>query len=197
MVEKWDITIPELTGAQTRRAYLYLPDYYDDDPDKRYPVLYMFDGHNVFFDSDATYGKSWGMKEFMEETRAPLIIAAVECNHSPDHGRLKEYSPFAFRDARFGQIPGWGKITMEWLVHKFKPDIDAHIRTIPDREHTFIAGSSMGGLMSIYALLEYNRYFSRAAALSPSLWVDPDRLANLIRSVKLRSEEHTSELQSH
>ena len=123
----------------------------------------------------------------MEETRAPLIIAAVECNHSPDHGRLKEYSPFAFRDARFGQIPGWGKITMEWLVHKFKPDIDAHIRTIPDREHTFIAGSSMGGLMSIYALLEYNRYFSRAAALSPSLWVDPDRLANLIRSVKLGS----------
>jgi len=55
MVEKWDITIPELTGTQTRRAYLYLPDYYDDDPDARYPVLYMFDGHNVFFDSDATY----------------------------------------------------------------------------------------------------------------------------------------------
>ena len=43
MVEKWDITIPELTGTQTRRAYLYLPDYYDDDPDARYPVLYMFD----------------------------------------------------------------------------------------------------------------------------------------------------------
>ena len=58
MVEKWDITIPELTGTQTRRAYLYLPDYYDDDPDARYPVLYMFDGHNVFFDSDATYGKN-------------------------------------------------------------------------------------------------------------------------------------------
>lgn len=187
MVEKWDITIPELTGTQTRRAYLFLPDYYDDDPDARYSVLYMFDGHNVFFDSDATYGKSWGMKEFMEETRTPLIIAAVECNHSPDHGRLKEYSPFSFRDARFGQIPGWGKITMEWLVHKFKPDIDANIRTIPDREHTFIAGSSMGGLMSIYALLEYNRYFSRAAALSPSLWVDPDRLSNLIRRAKLHN----------
>ena len=157
MIEKWEITSPELTGTQTRRAYLYLPDYYDDDPDARYPVLYMFDGHNVFFDSDATYGKSWGMKEFMEETRAPLIIAAVECNHSPDHGRLKEYSPFAFRDPRFGQIPGWGKITMEWMVHKFKPDIDANVRTLQNREHTFIAGSSMGGLMRRYALLEDNR----------------------------------------
>jgi len=188
MVETWDITIPELTGTEKRRAYLYLPDYYDDDPDERYPVLYMFDGHNVFFDSDATYGKSWGMAEFMEETCTPLIIAAVECNHSPDHGRLKEYSPFAFQDARFGQIPGWGKVTMEWLVHTFKPDIDCNVRTLPDREHTFIAGSSMGGLMSLYALLEYNRYFSKAAALSPSLWVAPDRLSNLIRRARLRPD---------
>ncbi len=185
MVEKWDITIPELTGEQTRRAYLYLPDYYDHNPGERYPVLYMFDGHNVFFFFDATYGKSWGMAEFMEETQIPLIIAAVECNHSPDHGRLKEYSPYAFEDSRFGQIPGWGRITMDWFVHTFKPEIDSNIRTIPDREHTFIAGSSMGGLMSLYALLEYNRYFSKAAALSPSLWVDPDRLSYLIRHAKL------------
>ena len=77
MIEKWDITIPELTGSETRKAYLYLPDYYDETPDEHYPVLYMFDGHNVFFDSDATYGKSWGMKEFMEENRVPLIIAAA------------------------------------------------------------------------------------------------------------------------
>ena len=77
---------------------------------------------------------------------------------------------------------------MEWMVHKFKPDIDANVRPLPNREHTFIAGSSMGGLMSLYALLEYNRYFSRAAALSPSLWVDPARLSNLIRSAKLRPD---------
>lgn len=188
MVEKWDIAIPELTGTQTRRAYLYVPDYYDDAPEERYPVLYMFDGHNVFFDSDATYGKSWGMNEFMEETSLPLIIAAAECNHSLDHGRLKEYSPFAFENARFGKVPGWGKVTMEWLVHKFKPEIDSRVRTLPDRAHTFIAGSSMGGLMSLYALLEYNRYFSRAAALSPSLWVDPDRLSNLIRHARLHPD---------
>ena len=60
MIDSWNITIPELTGDEPRRAYIYLPDSWEMDPDLRYPVLYMFDGHNVFFDEDATYGKSWG-----------------------------------------------------------------------------------------------------------------------------------------
>ena len=58
MVEKWPVTIPELTGSLERNAYLYLPESYEYESDRRYPVLYMFDGHNVFFDEDATYGKS-------------------------------------------------------------------------------------------------------------------------------------------
>lgn len=187
MVEKWNITIPELTGTEERGVYVYLPKTYYERPDQRYPVLYMFDGHNVFFDSDATYGKSWGMKEYMDYTDTPLIIAAVECNHSPDHGRLKEYSPYDFSDSRnkIGRIHGKGRITMDWWVNTFKPIIDSRYRTLPEREYTFIAGSSMGGLMSLYAVLEYNRYFSRAAALSPSLWVAPDKLTRLVRSARL------------
>ncbi len=149
MVLQWDVTIPELTGKETRNAYLYLPESYDYEPDRRYPVLYMFDGHNVFFDSDATYGKSWGMKEYMDYTNTQMLIAAVECNHSPDHGRLKEYSPFSFRDPSLGLIEGWGKLTMNWMIHRFKADIDRRFRTLPEREHSFIAGSSMGGLMSL------------------------------------------------
>ena len=186
MVIKWDVTIPELTGDETRKAYLYLPESYDREPHKRYPVLYMFDGHNVFFDSDATYGKCWGMKEYMDATGTELLIAAVECNHSPDNGRLKEYSPFPFNDPKFGRFPGWGRTTMEWMSRIFKSDIDRHFRTIPDREHTFIAGSSMGGLMSLYAVLEFNRIYSRAAALSPSLWVGPERLERLIQRTSLK-----------
>lgn len=188
MVEKWNITIPELTGEEERGVYIYLPDTYYNHPEQRYPVLYMFDGHNVFFDSDATYGKSWGMKEYMDYTGTQLIIAAVECNHSPDHGRLKEYSPYDFSDpdSRIGKIRGLGAITMDWWTTVFKREIDARYRTLPDREHTFIAGSSMGGLMSLYAVLKYNRYFSRAAALSPSLWVAPDRLNRLVRDASLQ-----------
>lgn len=180
MVEKWNITIPELTGDEVRRAYIYLPESYDWQPEKRFPVLYMFDGHNVFFDSDATYGKCWGMKEYMDYTNTQMIIVAVECNHSPDGGRLSEYSPFTFSDPKLGSIIGRGQITMDWLVHVFKERIDRTFRTLTDREHTYIAGSSMGGLMSIYALLEYNAYFSRAAALSPSLWLAVNKIERLI-----------------
>ena len=186
MVEKWDITIPELTGDETRRAYVYLPESYESEPDKYYPVLYMFDGHNVFFDEDATYGKSWGMKEYMDYTETQLIIAAVECNHSPDNGRLREYSPFTFISREFGKIPGYGKTTMDWMVHTFKPYIDKNFRTLRGRKHTFIAGSSMGGLMSLYALIEYNHIFSRAAALSPSLWVSVPKLSDMIWDAKIR-----------
>lgn len=188
MVLQWDVTIPELTGKETRNAYLYLPESYDYEPDRRYPVLYMFDGHNVFFDSDATYGKSWGMKEYMDYTNTQMLIAAVECNHSPDHGRLKEYSPFSFRDPSLGLIEGWGKLTMNWMIHRFKADIDRRFRTLPEREHSFITGSSMGGLMSLYAVLEYNSVFSRAAALSPSLWTAPDKLEWLIRRSSLQPD---------
>ena len=142
----------------------------------------MFDGHNVFFDEDATYGKSWGMADFMDSTKTDLIIAAVECNHDPDFGRLKEYSPFDFTEKDIGFIQGKGKLTMDWFTRVFKPYIDSRYRTIPDREHTFIAGSSMGGLMSIYALLHYNHVFSRAAALSPSLWIEPKASEAMIKA---------------
>ncbi len=185
MIRKFNVMFPSPDGLKPRRAYVYLPASYQKHPDKRYPVLYMFDGHNVFYDSHATYGKSWGMKQYMDRSRTEMIIAAVECNHSPDHGRLKEYAPFDFSDKYFGDIPGCGKTTMEWYVHTFKKMIDTAYRTLPDREHTFIAGSSMGGLMSLYAILEYNQYFSGAAALSPSLWANADQIQTLIRTAKI------------
>lgn len=186
MIKIWDITIPELTGDEPRRAYIYLPESYEFEPEARYPVLYMFDGHNVFFDSHATYGKSWGMKEYMDYTETQMIIAAVECSHSPDNGRLKEYSPYSFTDPKFGKITGRGRETMNWLIHTFKKEIDREYRTLPDRDHTFIAGSSMGGLMSLYAILAYNQVFSRAAALSPSIWAASDRLCTLIQRARLK-----------
>lgn len=182
MIHIWNVTIPELTGSEVRRVYIYLPESYRYDWEKHYPVLYMFDGHNVFFDEDATYGKSWGMKEFMDSTETDLIIVAAECNHSPDHGRLSEYSPFDFSDRHFGEIKGLGKLTMDWIVNSLKPRIDREFRTMPDRQHTFIAGSSMGGLMSLYAVLYYNDIFSRAAALSPSLWLAPAASEAMISS---------------
>lgn len=185
MVKTWKLSIPELTGRERRRAYVYLPTMYKAQPRRRFPVLYMFDGHNVFFDSHATHGKSWGLGEYLDFFDVPLIVAAVECNHHPDNGRLSEYSPFDFTDPEFGSVTGRGEITMKWLTHTFKPLIDRRYRTIPWREYTFVAGSSMGGLMSLYAVTKYNELFSRAAALSPHIWADKDRVLQLIRTTPL------------
>jgi len=185
MTERFEVTFPLLGGSEERFAYIYLPKSYFKQADRTYPVLYMFDGHNVFFDEDATYGKSWGMEKFMNRNHIQMIICAVECNHDPDNGRLKEYAPFSFRSPQFGMVDGYGKRTMEWFVNELKPAVDASFRTKPEREHTFIAGSSMGGLMSLYALMEYNHVFSRAAALSPSLWTDPRKVKSMISKAKL------------
>ena len=117
MVDKWNITIPELTGEEERLAYIYLPESYLTERRKRYPVLYMFDGHNVFFDEDATYGKSWGMKEYMDATETQMIIAAVECNHSPDHGRLKEYPRLTSGREALGRFrAGAGRRWSGWSI---------------------------------------------------------------------------------
>ena len=187
MLDKWEITIPKLTGKEKRYAYCYVPDTAQEDD--RFPVLYMFDGHNLFSDEEATYGKSWGMLEFLEENEFPLIVAAIECNHHPETdkcgGRLSEYSPFDFKNRWWGEIKGRGKITMDYFVDRFKPYIDKNYPTLPEREYTFIAGSSMGGLMSIYALVAYNDVFSGAAALSPCLWVSMKRMKQMVEEKPL------------
>ena len=188
MIEVWDVTLPELTGEESRRAYVYLPEAAACGGEQRFPVLYMFDGHNVFFDEDATYGKSWGLGEYLDEHGVPLIVAAVECNHDPNNGRLSEYAPYSFSARGFGTIEGRGALTMDWLIRSFKPEIDRNYPTLPDRAHTFIAGSSMGGLMSLYAVSCCNTVFSRAAALSPSLDCEPKKLEALLRASEMKQD---------
>lgn len=187
MVIRRTLTVPPLTGQRPRRVYIYLPDDYDEDWNRRFPVMYMFDGHNVFFDADATYGKSWGMERYMSRKRSPLIIVAVECNHE-GNGRLEEYAPFDIYNATLGTIGGKGHIYMNWLVGTLKPAIDAEFRTITDREHTIICGSSMGGLMALYAVSCYNHVFQRAACLSPSLWVDPGKVITMVARADIRND---------
>ena len=187
MVYKWNVTIPKLSGEKTRRAYIYLPASYKKDTDKRYPVMYMFDGHNVFFDSDATYGKSWGMNKYMEESGKELIIVAIECNHEGSR-RLIEYSPTSYENATMGRIRGKGNVYMNWLVNTLKPYIDQNYRTLPDRLNTILCGSSMGGLMALYGVTVYNHVFQRAACLSPSIWVSPGKVLEIIARAHIRRD---------
>ena len=185
MIKKWSVSYPAVGGTEQRRVYVYLPTMYQSQPDRRFPVLYMFDGQNVFFNEDATYGKSWGMADYLDFTDTPLFVAAVVCNPGVNYERLVEYSPYRFDDPQYGHFEGKGQATMNWYIHRFKSFVDRNFRTLPDRQHTFIGGSSMGGLMSLYALMQYNDTFSRAAALSPSLWVCPEKLEGLVSRAKL------------
>ena len=183
MLKKWNVTVPRLSGDRPRKTYIWLPDSYDENPDRHYGVLYMFDGHHIFLDEYAAFGKSWGMKQYMEETGKDLIIVAVECNHQGNH-RLMEYSPVSYRNAKHGFVPGKAPIYMKWMTEFLKPWVDRHFRTLPDREHTSLAGSSMGGLIALYGVTAYNHIFRQAACLSPSLWVSPGQLLTMVATGK-------------
>ena len=151
---------------ENRRVNIYLPNDYNESSE-RYPVLYMFDGHNLFDDEEAAYGKSWGLREYLEASGRKLIVVGVYCSmHGID--RLIEYSPYAYRTRMTGYVRGTGKDTMDWFSGELKTYIDEHYRTWWHREATAIGGSSMGGIMSYYAVMKYNHIYSKAACISPA-----------------------------
>ncbi len=154
-----------------------LPENYGDDQEARYPVLYLFDGQNVFFDEEAAFGISWGLADFLQRTNLPLIAVGID-NDGED--RLSEYSPFVSETEDLGRIRPKGQLLLSFLADKLKPSIDKRYRTIPDREATFLCGSSMGGLMALYGVTHRADVFCAAACLSPSLWIHPDRSLSMI-----------------
>lgn len=180
------ISIPELGDELFRKLYIYLPDSYEIT-ERKYPVLYMFDGHNVFFNQDATFGKSWGMSEYLQKYKKEIIVVAVAAN-SVGNCRLVEYSPVDFLLSPLEKIVGRGEAYMHWMVNTLKPYIDMNYRTLSERNHTAVCGSSMGGLMSAYAVSAYNDIFSKAACLSPSFWTNPSEIKNLLGKKELTSD---------
>ncbi len=171
--------------GKNRPLHIYLPDDYTNGMD-RYPVLYMFDGHNLFSDNDATYGKCWGLKDFLDKWDHKLILVGIECGHEGDE-RLSEYLPYrALPTTRFAMFFPRGKATMEWIVNEIKPMIDRDYRTLPDREFTGIGGSSMGGLMALYAGAQYNHIFSKAACVSSAIGFCMRPLMKGLRNASIR-----------
>ena len=147
-----------------RPLHIRIPDF-GEPP---FPVMYFFDGHNLFRDEDATYGKSWGLDAFCASWDKPIIIVGVECAHEGNL-RLSEYLPYGSRYGWLRNLEPLGQKTMDGIIHELKPYIDSAFPTIPFRECTGIGGSSMGGLMAAYALVHCNQYISKAACLSPSI----------------------------
>lgn len=165
MVLKFPVWFPP--AGENRRIHLYLPEgYYQSE--ERYPVVYMFDGHNLYYDEDATFGKCLGLKAFLDGWQKKLIVVGIECSDK-DLQRVHEYCPYSIYSQIYGEINGRGDETMKWIVNELKPLIDRTYRTWPFREATAIGGYSMGGMMSLYAVLRYNQYFSKSAVISPAI----------------------------
>jgi len=158
------LAMPGLGRERTLR--LYLPPSYESSPDKRYPVIYMHDGQNLFDDA-TSYAGEWGVDETLDEfARTRGFEAIVVGIDNGGEERLHELSPWA--NPKYG--PAQGEQYMAFVVDTVKPFVDARYRTLPDRFNTAIAGSSMGGLISHYALLRYPQVFGKAAIFSPSYW---------------------------
>ncbi|MFI5134234.1 MAG: alpha/beta hydrolase [Chitinophagales bacterium] len=153
-----------------RRIWVYLPADYAIS-DKRYPVLYMQDGQNLF-DVKTSFSGEWEIDESLDSVNFAGIVVGI------DNGgdfRINEYNPNDTEE----HGKGLGKIYLQILVTKLKPFIDKHFRTLPGPGHTAIAGSSMGGLISFYAGLFHPKVFGAIGVISPSFWLVP----NLIEQI--------------
>lgn len=161
----------------SRDILVYLPPSYSHI-DRRYPVIYMQDGQNLF-DNATSYAGEWGVDETMEELGRGEGLEAIIVG-IPNAGihRLDEYSPF--KDRRLGG--GRGNDYLGFLIDIIKPQIDHEFRTMPHRKHTGIMGSSMGGLISLYAFFEYSSVFGFAGVMSPSLWFADEAIFDYIDS---------------
>jgi predicted alpha/beta superfamily hydrolase len=158
-----DFFIPEL--RRNRRIWVYLPlDY--KKTDKCYPVIYMHDGQNLF-DRMTSYSGEWQVDETMNLLQAQGDFGAIVVGI--DNGginRLNEYSPW--RNSNYGG--GEGDLYLDFIVKTLKPYIDTNYRTLPERATTGMIGSSMGGLITMYAGLKYPDIFSKLGVFSPSFW---------------------------
>lgn len=167
---------PQLMNERT--IMVYLPPGYDDEPDARYPVLYMHDGNNLFDAKTSATGVEWCVDETAErliaqgKMRKAIIVGIY---NTP--GRMREYSPF--KDAEYGG--GFGDAYLNFIVDTVKPFVDKTYRTAPDRANTGLAGSSLGGLISAYGVFKRADVFGFGGVVSPALWWADGALFDFVR----------------
>lgn len=160
-----DFYMPQLDTY--RRIWIYLPpDYYLTD--HSYKVLYMHDGQNVF-DASTSFAGEWEVDETLNELfddgDEGCIVVAID-NGAID--RLEEYCPW---EVPAYDIEGHGELYISFIVETLKPFIDENFRTLPERQHTGLMGSSLGGLISHFGGFTHSDVFSRLGLFSPSYWI--------------------------
>jgi predicted alpha/beta superfamily hydrolase len=160
---------PSEVMDEKRDFIVYLPPQYEAEPNRRYPVLYLQDGQNLF-DPDTSFipGKYWRVGESADELIMagmiePLMIVGI---YNSGRYRINEYTHVEDKRLGGGRADAYGQM----LVEELKPFVDHHYRTLPGIENCGLGGSSLGGLVSMYLALRYSRVFGKLVAMSPSVW---------------------------
>lgn len=181
--EKFEI--PQLNTS--RRIWIYLPKDYDTYS-KKYPVMYLQDGQNLF-DEATSYAGEWGIDETLnqifEKTGKSVIVVGID---NGGEKRIAELSPF--KNNKYGG--GNGDNYVKFIVETLKPYIDKNYRTKTAVKHTAIGGSSLGALISVFAAVKYPDTFGKILAFSPAFWFNSKDLNDFIvnAEVDLRNQKY-------
>lgn len=166
-----------------RTLIVYTPPGYDDQPERRFPVLYLQDGQNLF-DGATSFipGQDWCVGETADEcinagTVEPLMIVGIYNTKA----RLREYTPTPAPTLGGGRADRYGK----FLIEEVKPFVEREYRTLSGPQHTGIGGSSLGGLVSLHLGLKHPGIFGRIAALSPSVWWNHLAIHRFVESMRV------------
>lgn len=173
-VKKTTIAAPQLDTIKT--IWIYLPlDY--ENREKEYPVIYMHDAQNLF-DAETSYVDEWEIDEYMDTLKSKeSIIVGIEHGNEK---RIDELTPYKHKKHGGGN----GNAYLNFIKNTLKPHIDTKYRTKTTAEYTSIIGSSLGGLMSFYAVIKYPETFGKAGVFSPSFWINPE-IFDLVKTTEI------------
>lgn len=151
-----------------RKIWVYLPPDYNETT-KRYPVLYLQDGQNLFEDSTSFMGE-WHVDETLDSLQKNqkdygCIVIGIE--HAGEK-RSDEYMPH--KHIKYGG--GEGDLYVDFIINTLKPLVDDMFRTLPEAANTGIGGSSLGAVISFYAVLHHPEIFKNVLLFSPAFWID-------------------------
>jgi enterochelin esterase-like enzyme len=168
-----------------RNLIVYVPGIYDRNPQRRFPVLYLQDGQNLFDPATSFAGVAWRVGETADRLIAegriqPLVIVGI---YNTGRQRVREYTPSRAKKLGGGGANRYGKM----LVEEIKPFIQSKYRALAGPVHTGVGGSSLGGLLAMYLGLSYPTIFGKVAAVSPSVWWNRRWILNFAARRRLKS----------
>lgn len=177
-VSTFTIEAPQL--HTTKKIWIYLPKNYNSTQ-KKYPVIYMHDAQNLF-DAKTSFVGEWNVDEKLDSLNAQVIVVGIEHGNEK---RMEELTPY--KNAKYGG--GNADNYLEFIVKTLKPRIDTKYRTKTNARNTGIMGSSLGGLVSYYAILKYPEVFGKAGIFSPSFWFNRKEIIELTNTIpKLKTK---------